>query len=142
VRCRLPLERAERICAALREWPAQEPLTDVLPHLFAQEYASRDRPPDETLRAAVRHAASNAGMAGAIDRAMPATEAPLAEAIAERTGTDTARDLYPTLAAAAAVSALRATIEFWPSASSTPPSLRDLLRQAPPAESGLPPAST
>jgi alpha-D-ribose 1-methylphosphonate 5-triphosphate synthase subunit PhnH len=97
--------------------------------LFVEEYANRDRP-DDAQRAAVRRAASNPGLMGAIDRAMLATETPLAEAIAERTGTNADRDLYPTLAAAAAVSALRATIEFWLSASGTPPSLRDMLGRA------------
>ena len=67
---------------------------------------------------------------GAIDRAMLATEAPLAQAIADRTGTDIGRDLYPTLAAAAAISALRATIEFWLNASGTPPRLPDMLGRA------------
>jgi len=123
------LDRAERICAALRERPAEESLADTLAQLFVEEYANRDRP-DDAQRAAVRRAASNPGMMGAIDRAMLATEAPLAEAIAERTGTNADRDLYPTLAAAAAVSALRATIEFWLSASGTHPSLRDMLGRA------------
>ena len=123
------LDRAERICAALRERQAEESLADTLAQLFVEEYANRDRP-DDAQRAAVRRAASNPGMMGAIDRAMLATEAPLAEAIAERTGTNADRDLYPTLAAAAAVSALRATIEFWLSASGTHPSLRDMLGRA------------
>lgn len=123
------LDRAERICAALRERPAEGSLADTLAQLFVEEYANRDRP-DDAQRAAVRRAASNPGMMGAIDRAMLATEAPLAEAIAERTGTNADRDLYPALAAAAAVSALRATIEFWLSASGTPPSLRDMLARA------------
>jgi hypothetical protein len=61
---------------------------------------------------------------------MLATEAPLAEAIADRTGTDAGRDLYPHLAAAAAVGAVRATIGFWLGASGTPPRLRDLLGPA------------
>jgi len=125
----LAVDRAERICSALRERPAREPLADALAQLFTEEYASGDRP-DEALRAAVRRAASNPGLMGAIGRAMLATEAPLAEAIADRTGTDTACDLYPNLAAAAAVSALRATIEFWLNASGTPPRLRDMLGQA------------
>ena len=123
------LDRAERICAALRERQAEESLADTLAQLFVEECANRDRP-DDAQRAAVRRAASNPGMMGAIDRAMLATEAPLAEAIAERTGTNADRDLYPTLAAAAAVSALRATIEFWLSASGTHPSLRDMLGRA------------
>jgi len=123
------VDRAERICAALRERPAEEPLADALAELFVAEYANRDRP-DDAQRAAVRHAASNPGMMGAIDRAMLATEAPLAEAIAERTRIDVGRDLYPTLAAAAAVSALRASIEFWLNASGASPSLPDLLRRA------------
>lgn len=122
------LDRTERICAALRERPAAEPLPDALAQLFAEEYTGNR--PDEALRAAVRRAASNPGMSGAIDRAMLATEAPLAEAIADRTGTDAGRDLYPTLAAAAAVSALRATIAFWLSAGGTPPRLRDMLGRA------------
>jgi MftR C-terminal domain len=82
------------------------------------------------MRAAVRRAASNPGLTGVLDRAMLVTEAPLAEPIADRTGTDPGRDLYPSLAAAAAVSALRTTIGFWLNARGTPPNLRDLLRWA------------
>lgn len=125
----LAVDRADRICSALRERPAHEPLADALAQLFAAEYTRQGRP-DEALRAAVRRAASNPGMMAAIDRAMLATEAPLAEAIADRTGTDAARDLYPNLAAATAVSALRATIDFWLNASETAPSLQDMLRRA------------
>ncbi len=123
------LDRADRICVALRERPTEEPLADALAQLFVEEYASGSRP-DESQRAAVRRAGSNPGMTGAIDLAMLATESPLAEAIADYTGTDTACDLYPNLAAAAVVSALRATIEFWLTTSGTPPSLRDMLRRA------------
>jgi AcrR family transcriptional regulator len=125
----MALDRAERICSALRERPADEPLADALAHLFVAEYTSSARPGD-ALRAAVRRAASNPGVMGAIDRAMFATEAPIAQAIADRTGTDIGRDLYPTLAATAAVGALRATIEFWLNASGTPPPLPDLLGRA------------
>jgi AcrR family transcriptional regulator len=124
----LPADRAERICAGLRERPAEEPLPEALAHLFVAEYTANR--PNEALRAAVRRAASNPGLTGALDRAMLATEPPLAKAIADRTGTDVGRDLYPNLAAAAAVSALRATIAFWLNASGTPPSLRDLLARA------------
>lgn len=124
----LAVDRAERICSALRERPAQEPLADALAELFAAEYTANRA--DEAMRAAVRRAASNPGLTGVLDRAMLATEAPLAEAIADRTGTDPGRDLYPSLAAAAAVSALRTTIGFWLNASGTPPNLRDLLRWA------------
>lgn len=125
----LAVDRAERICSALRERPAAEPLADALAHLFAEEYTRQGRP-DEALRAAVRRAASNPELMGAIDRAMLATEAPLAQAIADRTHTDAECDLYPKLAAATAVSALRATIEFWLNAGETPHSLRDMLRRA------------
>jgi AcrR family transcriptional regulator len=124
----LAVDRAERICSALRERPAQESLPDALARLFAAEYTANRA--DGALRAAVRRAASNPGLTGVLDRVMLATEAPLAEAIADRTGTDPGRDLYPSLAAAAAVSALRATIRFWLNVSGTPPSLRDLLRRA------------
>ncbi len=125
----LALDRAERICSALRERPAAEPLADALAQLFADEYTAGGRP-DRALRAAVARAASNPGLMCALERAMLATEAPLAEAIAGRTGTDARRDLYPRLAAAAAVSALRATIEFWLTARGTPPSLRDMLARS------------
>jgi hypothetical protein len=123
---------------AIRERPEEEPLADALAQLFVAEYTANR--PDEALRAAVRRAASNPGMSGALERAMLATEAPLAEAIADRTGTDASCDLYPNLAAAAAVSALRATIAFWLSASGTPPSLRDMLGRA--IAETVPPASS
>jgi AcrR family transcriptional regulator len=123
------LDRMERICAALPDRPADEPLGEALAELFVAEYVGGIRP-SEAQRAAVRQAASNPGMAGPLDRSMLATEGTLAVAIAARTGTDPARDPYPRLAAAAAVGALRASIEFWLTATSTPPSLRELLSRA------------
>jgi AcrR family transcriptional regulator len=125
----MALDRAERVAAALRTAPKEEPLADALARLLAEEYTGASRP-DEAMRAAVRRAASGPGIGSAIERAMLAAERPLAEAIADRTATQTGRDLYPTLAAAAAVSALRATIAFWLNLSGTPPRLRDMLRRA------------
>jgi AcrR family transcriptional regulator len=125
----LPLDRVERICAALREAPASEPLAESLARLFVEEYASGRRP-DGAQRAAVRRAAAGPGMAVALERALLASEGPLAEAIADRTGTDLGRDLYPHLAATCTVGALRATIGFWLGTSGEPPRLAGMLRRA------------
>lgn len=122
------LDRAERICAALRERPAEEPLAEALAQLFMEEYASQDA--SAAQRAAIQRAGSDPALTATVGRAMLATEAPLAQAIAERTGTRTDRDLYPNLAAAAAVSAVRATIEFWMNASGPSPSLQDMIGRA------------
>jgi hypothetical protein len=53
----------------------------------------------------------------------------LAEAIAERTGTDAGRDLAPRLLASVAVAALRTSIELWAEAD-IDVSLPDLIRES------------
>ncbi len=73
--------------------------------------------------------ASEPALQGEFLKAGVAIERPLAEAIAERTGTDAARDLYPVVLAAALTSAVRVAIEHWLRVEPPIP-LRDVLRAA------------
>jgi AcrR family transcriptional regulator len=121
-------DRAERICAALRNRPAEEPLAGALAWLFVEQYAGGSGPSEEQ-RAGLRRAVSARGLGRQYLQAMVATEGPLARAIADRTRTDMTRDLSPHVLAAAVTSAVRAAIVFWLE-SGTTRSLAETLRQA------------
>ena len=95
--------------------------------------AFTDRPATEPVGKAIRHALRAVVTdPGYLDRVMrlrslrghptlvahhmaayAAQERALAEAVVARTGTDPARDLFPTLAAAAAVTGLRVAVQHW-----------------------------
>jgi MftR C-terminal domain len=80
-------------------------------------------------------------IAAAQRRLHASIEAALAAAIADRTGTDAARDLYPRLVAGVAVSATQTAFDHWRASDSTAPFpgvLREVLRHV---AAGLPAAS-
>ncbi|REG01198.1 TetR family transcriptional regulator [Asanoa ferruginea] len=100
------------------------------------------RPPAEPIWAALREV-SIAQFAGATDitranvaasAAAPdlhrAVEPVVAAAIAQRTGTDPERDLYPRLVAGALIAATRVAVGFWLTSDDPAPSLADLVGAA------------
>jgi AcrR family transcriptional regulator len=123
-------ERGRRVTAALRAWPAGadlwEALAAAVPEQFADdgEVAGRSAfPPRLASAQRMLHAP---------------VEAELATAIAERTGTDVRRDLYPRLVAAVVVGAAQTTFNHWRDsgdAAPFPETLRAVLRQV---AAGLP----
>lgn len=141
------LDRARRIEAELRARPQDEPLWDAItaavlaPFATAPETGSRAA--DEQWTAGVRLMVTEPGLQPELFRASAAGEDALAEAIAERTGTDAGRDLYPRLVAAAVGATIRTCTQQWLRADRPgrfPPLLRDALRQL---AAGLPsPAGT
>jgi hypothetical protein len=72
---------------------------------------------------------SSPALTGEYLKTLVAAERPLAQAIAERTGTDVQRDLLPRVMAAAVSSAVRAAITHWTATRSAEP-LPALIRQA------------
>lgn len=124
----LAVDRAAQICAGLRERPSGESLADALGQLFVAQYVGGRSTNEEGL-AQLQRLISSQALSGAYLKALVATERPLAEAIAERTGTDVARDLYPNVLAAAVSSAVRAAIVYWLNSGVTT-GLAPLLRQA------------
>ncbi len=101
------LDRCLRMAATLRGRPASEPLWeairhaarvqfDVGPELLANPVRDRER-----WRAGLRVLLDHPAMQGEFLRASAAGEREIASVVAERTGTDAERDLYPRLVAGA-----------------------------------------
>lgn len=115
-------ERAERVGAALNARPAAEPLAQALRHALPIQF--HDDPELDRARVKLsRLVRSTPALRAQQLKSYTAIEPVLAEAIAERTGTDPATDLYPNLIAGIVATALRVTFEHWlhtePDATST-----------------------
>lgn len=99
------LERALRIADELRARPVDEPLWDsivraVQAQLAPGEGDGGESPHDLRRRDALRLLLTEPALQGEVLKADAAAQDELAKAIAERTGTDVARDVYPKLVAA------------------------------------------
>lgn len=103
------VDRGARMVAALRARPPGEDLWEALAHATAEQFAGEGEVPKETARSV----SYPAELAAAQRRLHASIEAALAEAIAERTGLDAGRDLYPRLAAGVAVSATQTAFDHW-----------------------------
>jgi AcrR family transcriptional regulator len=105
-------DRATRMRDALRARPDGEPLWTALRHVLAESLAGQGEP-DRVWVAKARLIKATPALrveqlrSDALVQAMWATE------IARRTGTDPQRDLYPRLAAAALMGAVRAALDHW-----------------------------
>jgi AcrR family transcriptional regulator len=102
-------DRGQRIVAALRARPADENLWEALAAATASQFTGGGEVP----RDHAHTAAYPASLATAQRRLHIAIESALATAIAERTGTDAERDLYPRLVAAVTVSATQTAFDYW-----------------------------
>jgi AcrR family transcriptional regulator len=120
--------RADRIAAELRARPAAEPLAAALTRAFDGQYAGADQAGGEWA-SRIRLIVSAPELRAEYLKALAAIERSLAEAVAERLGTDVERDLYPHVLAAAVYSAERVAIARWLE-SGPPGGLRVLLREA------------
>jgi AcrR family transcriptional regulator len=124
------LDRATRSAVALRARPAGEPLWDALVHatLAPLEGGGEDAPNPEWT-AGVQLMLSEPALQREILHSAVAADNELAAAVAERTGTDIERDLYPRLVAAAVSAASYVATEQ--SLRADPPvALLPLLREA------------
>ena len=106
------LDRYLRIAESLRERPA-EPLWDAITHAVLPEFGSdaetSAHPVGDGARwraGVLARIAEQPALQGEMLRAGAVAEAALAEAVAERTGTDPTKDLYPHLVAAAVLAAI------------------------------------
>jgi len=132
------LDRARRIAVVLRDRPADEPLWDAISHAAVSPYEGENTVPDPEWTAGVRLMTSEPALIGEFLKASAIADREFAAVIAERTGTDAERDLYPRLVATAAGAAIQVAMEQW--LRSAPPVpieslIRDALRQV---ASGLP----
>jgi len=102
-------DRGRRIVAAFRARPPGEDLWEALAIATASQFTGNGEVPRDPGIAA----AYPTSLAAAQRRLHVAIEAALATAIAERTGTDAERDLYPRLVAAVTVSATQTAFDYW-----------------------------
>jgi AcrR family transcriptional regulator len=102
-------DRAQRIVAALAARPPGEDLWEALAVAVASQFTGEGEVPRDHASTATYPAS----LADAHRRLSISIEAALTTAIAERTGTDARRDLYPRLVAAVTVSATQTAFGYW-----------------------------
>ncbi|SEU43820.1 TetR/AcrR family transcriptional regulator [Nonomuraea wenchangensis] len=134
-------DRAVRIAEELRSRPDGEPLWQAITNAVFARFAlgmETERPADERWIAGVKLMSRHPEHRGEFLKAHAAAQDALAAAIAERTGTDAERDLYPHLVAGAVGAAVLAAIHLWLNGEAPAPFpelLRDALEQV---AAGLP----
>lgn len=131
-------DRGERMVAELRARPDGEGLWDALAYAVPEQFAGDGEVP----RATAEKIEFPAELAEAQRRLHATIEATLAEAIADRTGTDVRTDLYPRLVAGVVVSVTQSAFDHWRTGSggvSFPEFLGAILRQV---AAGFPPPMT
>lgn len=111
--CAARTDQMRQLAAAVRARPAEEALLDAIINTVS-------RNPREPNRAEFLLIHCNPSLRAEFLRTVAETEAPLIEAIAERTGTDP-RHLLPQVAAAAVFGALRAAMQQWLRSEQPPP---------------------
>jgi AcrR family transcriptional regulator len=138
-------DRGARMVAALRGRPAGEPLWEALAHALSAQFAGVGEVP----RVYARSIRFPPELSAAQRRLHVAIEVALSAAIADRTGTDAGRDLYPRLVAGVVVSATQTAFDHWRASESDesfPEFLRQVLRHVaaglpvPPVPPGASPA--
>jgi AcrR family transcriptional regulator len=121
-------DRMLRIAAELRSHPPGEPLWDAITSAVVSQFAGGAQS-SRAWNDAIQLMVTEPDVAGEFLKANAAAQQDLAAAIAERTGTDPARDLYPTLVAAAITAATTTAMNHWLRADPPAP-LEDLMREA------------
>jgi AcrR family transcriptional regulator len=106
--CAFQADQSGRAGQALGSRPAGEPLDQAVIAAMIELYTNPE--PD---RAGLRMIMSTPELEGEALKAFTMAEGPLAEAIATRTGTDLARDLFPAVTAAAVAGAVRVAGRRW-----------------------------
>ncbi|MGI5161340.1 TetR family transcriptional regulator [Microbispora sp. CA-102843] len=111
------LDRARLMAQELRRRPASEPLWEAIKIAVITQFAMGEDydagQPDQQWQTGVRLMVSEPSLQGEMLKANAIAEDELAAAIAERTGTDVTRDLYPRLVAGAAGAAIRVAMGQW-----------------------------
>ncbi len=128
------VDRGARMVAALRTRPEGENLWEALAGAMSEQYAGSG----ELIRENARSIRYPPELAAAQRRLHASIEVALAAAIADRTGTDADRDLYPRLVASVVVSATQTAFDHWRTSESSAPFpgvLREVLGQV---AAGLP----
>jgi AcrR family transcriptional regulator len=111
--CAVAADRAGQIGAALLERPASEPLWDALINAVLQHYQGADQPFSQELMAAIKLVVFSPAIRGEYLKINAGMQDVLAAAIGERTGIDTATDMYPQILAGAVIAATHVAIGRW-----------------------------
>lgn len=106
------LDRMRRAADALRARPADEPLWEAVAHAVTGEFGS-GAPQGRAWTEAIRLLLTEPDVQAGFLKASTTAQHELAAVVAERTGTDAARELYPNLVAAAIGAATGAAMEHW-----------------------------
>ena len=136
------LDRARRTADLLRARPSGEPLWESITYAVVAQAGDERASPEPEWTAGVRLMLSEPALQGEYLKAATAADRECAVAIAERTATDAARDMYPQLVAAAIGAAIQVANDQWLRADPPvplAPLLRDALSQV---ASGLPAPKT
>jgi AcrR family transcriptional regulator len=136
------LDRARRTADLLRGRPQSEPLWESVTNAVLAHVGDERASPEPEWTAGVRLMLTEPALQGEYLKAAMAADRECAVAIAERTGTDAARDMYPQLMAAAIGAAIQVANDQWLRADPPvplAPLLRDALSQV---ASGLPAPKT
>jgi AcrR family transcriptional regulator len=123
------LDRARRTADLLRAQPPGEPLWESITRAVVAQAGDEHATPEPEWIAGVRLMLSEPELQGEFLKAFAAAERETAAVVAERTGTDAGRDMYPWLVAAAINAAIRVANEQWLRAEPPEP-LAPLLRDA------------
>ncbi|MFJ8017721.1 TetR family transcriptional regulator [Streptomyces sp. NPDC096339] len=107
------VDRAGEAAAALRTRPADEPLWDAITCAMMAPFEGPERTPTPEWTAGVRLMMNELALQGEYLKGGMAAAREFAVAVAERTGTDADRDLYPSLVGGAVQAALNAATEQW-----------------------------
>ncbi|RAO24972.1 hypothetical protein MED15_00730 [Micromonospora noduli] len=130
------LDRSLRTAAALRERPADEPLWVALTQASLEQFTrgpeveAMPSPSHAQWVAGVRTMLAEPALQGERLRATALAEAELAAAVAERTGTDLATDMYPRLVAAAASAAVAVATQHYLDSADPPAPIERLITDA------------
>ncbi|GAB3145728.1 acyl-CoA-like ligand-binding transcription factor [Amycolatopsis sp. NPDC004378] len=111
-------DRARAIAAALRERPAGEPIWDAVTEASVTGFAlgepvTEGHVPDRAWLAGVRLLVAEPALQGEFHKAGAAGQAEIARVVAERTGTDVEKDIYPRLVAGVVAAALNVVTQQW-----------------------------
>ncbi|MEH1164181.1 TetR family transcriptional regulator [Micromonospora sp. CPCC 205539] len=130
------LDRSLRTAAALRERPVDEPLWAALTQAALEQFTrgpeveAMPSPTHAQWVAGVRTMLAEPALQGERLRAVAVAEAELAAAVAERTGTDLATDMYPRLVAAAASAAVAVAMQHYLDSADPPAPIERLITDA------------
>ena len=127
--CALAMERSERMGEELRNRPAGEPLMEAIANAVIEPYAGGTQTPDKEWIDGVRLVIRSPALQGEYLRTHYAAQRTLAQAIADRTGTDLETDMHPAVLAGAVTAAIQVAHERWLHADPPVP-LVPLIRQA------------